>query len=101
MWREYMGITFKIPKFTDLHYIPGEKFNLFVFTLIKNTYEILQETHKLETLVEISSLSKKIKERIYLKTYEFIFFNDLKRQKETIFEKNKKYLEKIEMKTSF
>ena len=26
MWREYMGFTFKIPKFTDLHYIPEEKF---------------------------------------------------------------------------
>ena len=96
-----MGITFKIPKFTDLHYISEEKFNLFVFTLIKNTYQILRENHKLETLVEISSLSKKIKERIYLKTYDFIFFNDLKRQKETIFEKNKKYIEKIEMKMSF
>ena len=42
MWREYMGITFKITIFTDLHYIPEEKFNLFVFTLIKNTYQILQ-----------------------------------------------------------
>ena len=101
MWREYMGITFKIPKFTDLHYIPEEKFNLFVFTLIKNTYQILQEKHKLETLIEISSLNKKLKESIYLKTYEFIFFNDLKRQKDTIFKKNNQYLEKIEMKTSF
>ena len=101
MWREYMGITFKIPKFTDLHYIPEEKFNLFVFTLIKNTYKILQEKHKLETLIEISSLNKKIKETIYLQTYDFIFFNDLKRQKDTIFQKNNRYLEKIEMKTSF
>ena len=30
-----------------------------------------------------------MKDSIYLKTYEFIFFNDIKRQKETIFEKKK------------
>ena len=88
MWKEYMGITFKIPKFTDLNYIHREKFNEFVLLLIKNTYNKLEELHKLSNIVEISQLNKKIKNEIYLKTYKRIFYNDVEKSKNEFFKSN-------------
>ena len=92
MWKEYMGITFKIPKFTDLHYIPKEKFNTFVFILIENTYNLLLAKNKLSDLIEISSLSKTEKDTIYLQTYQRVFYDKLKTDKDNIFS-NKLYIE--------